>query len=84
MLVEGIKLARDIFAASPMQKLNGHEILPGPDVRSDDEILAYLRAEALTVYHPIGTAKMGRDAMAVVDPLSMKVHGIEGLRVAGA
>jgi choline dehydrogenase-like flavoprotein len=84
VLVEGIKLARSIFAAPPMQSLNGREILPGPDVRSDDEILAYLRAEALTVYHPVGTAKMGRDAMAVVDPVSMKVHGIEGLRVADA
>jgi len=67
-----------------MQNLKGREILPGPDVRSDDEILAYLRAEALTVYHPVGTAKMGRDAMAVVDPVSMKVHGIEGLRIADA
>jgi choline dehydrogenase-like flavoprotein len=84
VLVEGIKLARNIFAAAPMQNLNGREILPGPDVRTDDDILAYLRAEALTVYHPVGTAKMGRDAMAVVDPVSMKVHGIEGLRVADA
>ncbi|WP_411036943.1 GMC family oxidoreductase [Shinella sp. BYT-45] len=84
VLVEGIKLARAIFAAPPMQYLKGREILPGPDVRTDDELLAYLRAEALTVYHPVGTAKMGRDALAVVDPVSMKVHGIEGLRVADA
>jgi choline dehydrogenase-like flavoprotein len=84
VLVEGIKVARSIFAAQPMAGLNGQEILPGPDVRTDDEILAYLRAEALTVYHPVGTAKMGRDPMAVVDPVSMKVHGIEGLRVADA
>jgi len=84
VLVEGIKLARSIFAAGPMASLEGREILPGPDVRSDDEILAYLRAEALTVYHPVGTAKMGRDPMAVVDPVTMKVHGIDGLRVADA
>lgn len=84
VLVEGIKLARRIFAAPPMAALNGREILPGPDVVTDDQILAYLRAEALTVYHPVGTAKMGRDAMAVVDPVTMKVHGIEGLRVADA
>lgn len=84
VLVEGIKLARSIFAAGPMASLNGREILPGPDVRTDDEILAYLRAEALTVYHPVGTAKMGRDAMSVVDPVTMKVHGIGGLRVADA
>ncbi len=84
VLVEGIKLARRIFAAPPMAGLNGREILPGPDVVSDDQILAYLRAEALTVYHPVGTARMGRDAMAVTDPLSMKLHGIEGLRIADA
>ena len=84
VLVEGIKLARRIFAAPPMAGLNGREILPGPDVVSDDQILAYLRAEALTVYHPVGTARMGRDAMAVTDPVSMKLHGIEGLRIADA
>lgn len=84
VLVEGIKLSRRIFGAAPMASLQGREILPGPGVVTDDEILAYLRAEALTVYHPVGTAKMGVDAMAVVDPVSMKVHGIEGLRVADA
>jgi choline dehydrogenase-like flavoprotein len=84
VLVEGIKLARSIFAAQPMASLKGQEILPGPDVRTDDEILAYLRAEALTVYHPVGTARMGRDPMAVIDPVTMKVHGIAGLRVADA
>ncbi|NPD16280.1 alcohol dehydrogenase [Xinfangfangia sp. D13-10-4-6] len=84
VLVEGIKLSRRIFAAQPMASLQGREILPGPEVQSDDEILSYLRAEALTVYHPVGTAKMGTDAMAVVDPVSMRVHGIKGLRVADA
>ncbi|MDS9468786.1 GMC family oxidoreductase N-terminal domain-containing protein [Paracoccus sp. MBLB3053] len=84
VLVEGIKLARRIFAAAPMAGLKGREILPGPEVQSDDEILAYLRAEALTVYHPVGTARMGRDALAVTDPASMKVHGIANLRVADA
>lgn len=84
VLVEGIKLARRIFAAPPMAALGGHEVLPGPDVRTDDEVLAYLRAEALTVYHPVGTARMGRDALAVVDPVSMRVHGLDGLRVADA
>ncbi len=64
--------------------VRGVEMLPGKDVRSDDEILAYLRAEALTVYHPVGTCKMGEDAMAVVDPNTLKVRGLEGLRVADA
>ncbi|EBA07067.1 GMC family oxidoreductase [Sagittula stellata] len=84
VLVEGIKLARRIFAAAPMADLNGQEILPGPDVQSDAEILAYLRAEALTVYHPVGTARMGRDALSVVDPASLKVHGMDNLRIADA
>lgn len=84
VLVEGIKIARSIFASSVFDPLRGAEILPGKDVRSDDEILAYLRAEALTVYHPVGTCKMGNDAMAVVDPRTLKVHGMEGLRVADA
>ncbi|MBJ2152869.1 GMC family oxidoreductase [Paracoccus sp. IB05] len=84
VLVEGIKLSCRILGAAPMASLQGREILPGPGVVTDDEILACLRAGALIVYHPVGTAKMGVDAMAVVDPVSMKVHGIEGLRVADA
>jgi choline dehydrogenase-like flavoprotein len=53
-------------------------------VRSDEEILAYLRAEALTVYHPIGTCKMGTDPMAVTDPQTLLVRGMDNLRVADA
>lgn len=84
VLVEGIKLARRIFGSDAMSGLQGREILPGPQVRTDAEILDYLRAEALTVYHPVGTARMGRDPMAVVDPVSMKLHGLANLRVADA
>ncbi|TPN47440.1 alcohol dehydrogenase [Mesorhizobium sp. B1-1-9] len=83
-LVEGIKLARSILASPVFGDIRGGEILPGPNVVTDDEILAYLRAEALTVYHPVGTAKMGNDAMAVVDPAGLKVHGFDNLRVADA
>lgn len=67
-----------------MASMKGREILPGSDVRTDEDILAYLRAEALTVYHPVGTAKMGRDSLAVVDPVSMKLRGLNNLRVADA
>ncbi|MEI9420666.1 FAD-dependent oxidoreductase [Mesorhizobium sp. Cs1299R1N1] len=84
VLVEGIKIAREILAASEFDPVRGKEMLPGKDIRSDDEILAYLRAEALTVYHPVGTCKMGTDAMAVVDPATLKVRGVAGLRVADA
>ncbi|RWX66612.1 GMC family oxidoreductase N-terminal domain-containing protein, partial [Mesorhizobium sp. M2A.F.Ca.ET.039.01.1.1] len=55
VLVEGIKIARRIFASSEFDAVRGKEMLPGKDISSDDEILAYLRAEALTVYHPVGT-----------------------------
>ncbi|MEI9426400.1 GMC family oxidoreductase [Mesorhizobium sp. Cs1299R1N3] len=84
VLVEGIKIARKILAASEFDPVRGKEMLPGKDIRSDDEILAYLRAEALTVYHPVGTCKMGTDAMAVVDPATLRVRGVAGLRVADA
>ncbi|MET2831450.1 GMC family oxidoreductase [Mesorhizobium shangrilense] len=84
VLVEGIKIARRIFAAAEFDEIRGMEMLPGKDVRTDDEILAYLRSEALTVYHPVGTCKMGMDATAVVDPATLKVIGIAGLRVADA
>ena len=84
VLVEGIKLARRILTAPAFAALGGVEMLPGPGVQSDEEILAYLRAEALTVYHPVGTCKMGTDPMAVVEPEGLRVRGIEGLRVADA
>lgn len=83
-LVEGIKIARRILSHAALNPVRGPEILPGPAVRTDDEILAYLRSEALTVYHPVGTCRMGVDAGAVCDPSSLKVHGVEGLRVADA
>jgi len=83
-LIEGIKVARSILASPVFDALRGPEILPGPDVKTDADILAYLRAEALTVYHPVGTAKMGTDAMAVVDPTHLRVRGFDNLRVADA
>lgn len=84
VLVEGIKIARSIFAAPQFDAIRGKEMLPGDNVQSDDEILAYLRAVALTVFHPVGTCKMGTDPMAVVDPRDLKVQGIANLRVADA
>lgn len=84
VLVEGIKIARQILSAPEFDGIRGREMLPGEDIRTDEQILAYLRAEALTVYHPVGTCKMGTDAMAVVDPMTLKVRGIDRLRVADA
>jgi choline dehydrogenase len=59
------------------------EYLPGPDVKSDEELMAYARAYATTVFHPCGTCKMGNDPAAVVDA-RLRVRGLTGLRVADA
>jgi choline dehydrogenase-like flavoprotein len=57
---------------------------PGDKVQSDEEILDYLRQTTSTVYHPVGTCKMGVDDLAVVDPQTLKVMGMENLRVIDA
>ena len=80
-LVAGVRAARGIVETKAMDAFRGTEVSPGTDVQSDEEILDYIRANAQTAYHPVGTCKMGSDEMAVVDP-ELKVRGIEGLRVA--
>ncbi len=82
-IVDAIKKTRAIFKSSVMDRYREEEILPGPQCQSDQEILDYARAEGNSVYHPVGTCKMGTDKMAVVDP-RLKVIGIENLRVADA
>jgi choline dehydrogenase len=82
-IVDAIKKTRSIFKSSVMDRYREEEILPGPQCQSDQEILDYARAEGNSVYHPVGTCKMGTDKMAVVDP-RLKVIGIENLRVADA
>ena len=71
------------MASSPLRELTGEEIAPGAHLVSDDELLDWVRHNAETTYHPVGTCKMGPDAMAVVDP-ELRVHGLSGLRVADA
>jgi choline dehydrogenase len=83
VLVEGIKLARRLIAAHAFDPYRGDELLPGPAVQSDAELEASVRANAQTIYHPVGTCKMGRDERAVVDP-ELRVHGVTGLRVVDA
>ena len=80
MSVEGVKLMREIMRQSAWGRWIKREHLPGNDVRTDAEILAYIRRMGRTCYHPSGACKMGTDAMAVVDP-ELRVRGIEGLRV---
>ena len=82
-LVDGIRFVRRLMATSAMSDIVGEELQPGIDAASDDDILAFIRDKAETVYHPVGTCKMGQDPMAVVDD-ELRVHGIRKLRVADA
>jgi len=82
-MINGIRMTRDIIGQKAFDAYRGRELAPGPDARTDDELLAWLRATAMTTFHPVGTCKMGNDPMAVVDA-RLRVHGIDGLRVADA
>ncbi|KAF8360545.1 hypothetical protein PRIPAC_87468, partial [Pristionchus pacificus] len=81
-----IKLARELFATPAFDEFRGEELAPGADCKTDEQIDTFVRKLAASAYHPSCTAKMGKssDNMAVVDPSTMKVHGVEGLRVADA
>jgi len=79
-----VRTARHLLTQPAFDAFNGGELSPGPDVATDEEILAWVAKDAETALHPSCTARMGTDAMAVVDPGSMKVHGLEGLRVVDA
>lgn len=83
VLVEGVKLARRILAQPEFDDIRGLEMLPGPQVQTDEQLLAHLRDYAATVFHPVGTCKMGLDNMAVVSP-ELKVKGLDNLRIADA
>ncbi|MGY9071552.1 MAG: choline dehydrogenase [Acidimicrobiales bacterium] len=82
--VEAVRVARDILNQPAFDDINGGEISPGPSVSTEEEILEWVAKDAETALHPSCTARMGTDAMSVVDPLTMKVHGVEGLRVVDA
>lgn len=83
VLVEGIKLAREIGQAQAFHPYVGAEYAPGVAVQSDDELRAFVRQHVQTLYHPVGTCKMGQDDLAVVDQ-QLRVRGVQGLRVADA
>lgn len=82
-MIDGIRLTRDIVGQKAFDRFRGKELAPGPEALDDAGLTRWLRATAMTTFHPVGTAKMGNDPMAVVDA-QLKVHGIEGLRVADA
>jgi choline dehydrogenase len=82
--VEAIQIARQILTQPAFDDYNAGELSPGPSVQTDSEILAWVARDAETALHPSCTAKMGTDAMAVTDPASLRVHGLDGLRVVDA
>ena len=82
--VEAVRVARDILNQPAFEPYNDGELSPGGTVETDEEILRWVREDAETALHPSCTAKMGVDEMAVVDPSTMGVHGLEGLSVVDA
>ena len=82
-LVEGIKLGREIAHQAALEPFRGAELSPGADLTTDAQLADYVRANCETLYHPVGTCRMGPDADAVVD-LDLRVRGVDGLRVVDA
>ncbi|MDD9903765.1 MAG: GMC family oxidoreductase N-terminal domain-containing protein [Rhodospirillaceae bacterium] len=82
-VVFAMRKGREVMNTSPVADIVGEELAPGPQYQTDDELLEWVRHNAETTYHPVGTCKMGQDPQAVVDD-RLRVHGIEGLRVADA
>lgn len=80
-MIDGVRFVRHLMNAHALDAIRGAESAPGPDVETDDEILEWVRQNAQTSFHPVGTCKIGNDGQAVVDH-RLRVHGIGGLRVA--
>jgi choline dehydrogenase len=82
--IEAVRVTRKILGAPAFEPFSGGELSPGAEVETDEQILDWVAKDAETALHPSCTCRMGTDDMAVVDPLTMKVHGLEGLRVVDA
>ncbi|CAF1022217.1 unnamed protein product [Adineta ricciae] len=83
-VLNSILLGRELLSQPSFFKWNIQEVLPGPDYTTRDELIEWIRTHATTGFHYIGTCKMGTDKLSVVDPLNMKVWGIDGLRIIDA
>ena len=83
LLLDGLKLVRDILQAEPFDDYRGELVSPDADMHSDEQLIAHIRETAETLYHPVGTCKMGDGELAVVDE-RLAVHGVDRLRVVDA
>src|SRR3569833_3169219 len=83
MMLRGLKLARRVAHAASFVRYRAKEVQPGPNIEDDGDLVEYIRRAASTVHHPCGSCRMGPDTGAGVDA-QLRVHGIEGLRVAAA
>lgn len=83
-VINSIFLGRQLLSQPSFAKWNFREVLPGSTYQNRDELIEWIRGNASTGFHYIGTCKMGTDALSVVNPLNMKVWGVEGLRVIDA
>jgi choline dehydrogenase len=83
MMIEAVRLAREVLSQPALANYRAGEMFPGEAKRSEAEITAFIRAKAETIYHPVGTCRIGSDVDGVVDS-ELRVHGIEGLRVVDA
>ncbi|MEO1186508.1 MAG: GMC oxidoreductase, partial [Cyanobacteria bacterium J06636_27] len=82
-LVAGVKISRQILQQQAFEQFRGEEIVPNSQIQSNDDISNFIRDTAESLYHPVGTCKMGNDPMSVVNS-KLQVHGIKGLRVVDA
>jgi choline dehydrogenase len=82
--IEAVRVTRKILGAPAFEPFSGGELSPGAEVETDEQILDWVAKDAETALHPSCTCRMGTDDMAVVDPKTMEVHGLEGLRVVDA
>ncbi len=83
VLLEGLKIARRVMAAPSLAMRINAEVAPGEALQSDGDLIADIKARAETIYHPVGTCRMGQDSASVVDPKA-RVRGVDGLRVVDA
>ena len=83
-MVTGFKKSRQILAQSPFSAYCLREYEPGATVQTDEQIKDYIRQNSETIYHPVGTCKMGCDNMSVVDPKTLKIYGLQNIRIIDA